>query len=140
RILRYVAITPFRVARSGSAPGAPKLPPRLARQRARERWLLYPLVALAVALRPATFLAFTLPIWIAGGALFLAVNFLQHDGCDPESDTAHSRDFTGWLTNIIFFNAGYHTVHHLHPGRHWSRLAAEHRHRLGGRAAARPDL
>jgi fatty acid desaturase len=140
RIARYLVMTPWRVARNGSAPGSPTLPRRLARQRTRERRLLYPVVAVALALRPTIVLVFTLPTWILGAALFLAVNFLQHDACDPQSDTAHSRDFTSRLTNLLFFNAGYHTVHHLEPGLHWSQLPAQHRRCLPGRAAARPDL
>jgi len=140
RLLRYAVVTPVRMARGRVAAGAPRLPPALRRQRSRERWLLYPLVLAALILRPGTFLRFTLPIWVVGSLIFLGINLLQHDACDPDSETAHSRDFTGRFINFIFFNGGYHTVHHNRPGLHWSRLPGEHRRRLRGRSAARPDL
>jgi fatty acid desaturase len=140
RLLRYAVVTPLRMARGRSAPGQADLPPALRRQRTRERWLIYPLGLVALVLAPATFLCFTLPIWIAGSLIFLGVNLLQHDACDPWSETAHSRDFTGRFINFLFFNGGYHTVHHNRPGLHWSRLPAEHRRRLPDRAAVRPDL
>ncbi len=140
RLLRYAVVTPLRMARGRAAAGAPRLPPALRRQLRHERWLLYPLVAAALVLRPATFLSITLPIWIVGALVFLGVNLLQHDACDPRSEAAHSRDFTGRFINFLFFNGGYHTVHHDRPGLHWSRLPAEHRRRLLGRSAIRPDL
>jgi fatty acid desaturase len=137
RLLRYAAVTPVRMARGRAAVGAPKLPAALHRQRSRERWLLYSLVACALVLQPATFLCFTLPVWIAGWLIFLGINLMQHDACEPGSDTAHSRDFTGPVINFLFFNGGYHTAHHDRPGLHWSELPAEHA-RLARRA--RPDL
>ena len=57
-------------------------------------------------------------------------NYLQHIECDPDSKWNHSRNFEGWLLNAILFNNGYHTVHHLKPGVHWSetpKLHAENR-------------
>lgn len=58
----------------------------------------------------------------------IAMNTMQHDGCPrPEEDKwNHSRNFTGKLLNYFTFNNGYHTVHHNHPGLHWSKLEAEH--------------
>jgi beta-carotene hydroxylase len=139
RLLRYAIVTPLRMARGRAALGR-RLPAAIHRRRARERWLLYPSALVALALAPVTFLCFTLPIWAAGSLIFLGVNLLQHDACDPWSDTAHSRDFTGRFINFLFFNGGYHTVHHDRPGLHWSRLPDEHRRRLPARSAARPDL
>lgn len=140
RLVRYAIVTPLRMARGRAASTRYRLPPALHGQRARERWLLYPAALAALALSPTTFLCFTLPIWIAGSVIFLGVNLLQHDACDPWSETAHSRDFTGRFINFLFFNGGYHTIHHERPGLHWSRLPEEHRRRLPARAAARPDL
>jgi len=137
RLLRYAIVTPVAMARGRAAPGAPKLPVALVRRRSRERWLLYSLMLAALALAPSTFFAFTLPIWIAGSLIFLGINLLQHDACEPGT-AAHSRDFTGRFVNFIFFNGGYHTVHHERPGLHWSRLPAEHARLFADRA--RPDL
>ena len=57
------------------------------------------------------------------------INYLQHDGCevDPHHQRMnHARNFTGPLFNFVFFNNGYHTVHHLYPGLHWSVLPERH--------------
>lgn len=51
-------------------------------------------------------------------------NLLQHDGCDENSDYNHSRNFVGRFVNWWTFNNGFHTIHHMHPGLHWS-LAPE---------------
>jgi len=59
-------------------------------------------------------------VWLVG------VNYLQHEGCDPDSPWAHSRNFTGPLANWLLFNNGYHGAHHLHPAVHWSELARLH--------------
>lgn len=56
----------------------------------------------------------------------LVFNYLQHVGADEESEWAHSRDMLSPVMNALLFNNGYHTVHHDHPGIHWSRLPEEH--------------
>jgi len=62
----------------------------------------------------------------------VTMNMLQHDGCDTQgADDARarysaSRNFTGALLNFLTFNNGLHTIHHLFPSMHWSRLPAEH--------------
>jgi beta-carotene hydroxylase len=63
-------------------------------------------------------------------------NYLQHIELDPDSKWNHSRNFEGWLLNALLFNNGYHTVHHLKPGIHWSetpKLHAELRHKMDER-------
>ena len=140
RLLRYAVVTPWRMARGRAAEGAPRLPEAQHAQRSRERWLLYPLMIVALVVQPMTFVTFTLPIWVAGALIFLGINLLQHDACEPGTKTAHSRDFTGRFINFIFFNGGYHSAHHDRPGLHWSRLPAEHARCFPGRAAQRPDL
>jgi fatty acid desaturase len=57
------------------------------------------------------------------------VNYLQHIETDAYSEWNHSRNFVSRTLNTLLFNNGYHTVHHLKPGVHWSalpRLHAEH--------------
>lgn len=56
----------------------------------------------------------------------VSMNMLQHDGCDAESEYNHSRNFVGALTNFFTLNNGYHTIHHMHPGLHWSLAPAAH--------------
>jgi fatty acid desaturase len=60
----------------------------------------------------------------------VTMNMLQHDGCDAKSEYNHSRNFVGKLINWFTFNNGYHTIHHMEPGLHWSLLPAEHAQRV----------
>lgn len=82
-------------------------------------------VALALVNWKAFLLFFVLPHAFGGWGI-VSINYLQHDGADPESPYNHSRDFTGRLLNWCTFNNGFHTIHHLHPGLHWSLLPAAH--------------
>ena len=34
-----------------------------------------------------------------------------------------ARNFVGPVINYLTFNNGYHTIHHMYPTMHWSRLA-----------------
>jgi fatty acid desaturase len=56
----------------------------------------------------------------------MGINFVQHEGCDPESPYNHSRNFTGKLLNWFTFNNGFHGIHHMHAGLHWSLTPAAH--------------
>ncbi|KAI6760410.1 hypothetical protein HG530_009270 [Fusarium avenaceum] len=65
----------------------------------------------------------------------LSLNFLQHDGCDMSSKYNFARNFTGKTLNYLCFNNGYHTVHHLHSGLHWSVLPEKHDELIGPQIA-----
>jgi fatty acid desaturase len=54
------------------------------------------------------------------------INFVQHDGCEAGHPYNHSRNFTGKLVNWFTFNNGFHGIHHMHPGLHWSLAPARH--------------
>ena len=54
------------------------------------------------------------------------VRYFQHIDCAPQSEWDHSRNFVGPVVNALLFNNGFHTVHHHHPGVHWSKLPALH--------------
>lgn len=56
----------------------------------------------------------------------VTMNLLQHDGCDESSDYDHSRNFVSPIINWWVFNNGYHTIHHVRPGLHWSLTPAAH--------------
>ncbi|MET0389662.1 MAG: fatty acid desaturase [Polyangiales bacterium] len=56
----------------------------------------------------------------------VSVNFLQHDGCDPDHPVNHSRNFVGKFFNWWTLNNGFHGMHHMIPGKHWSLLPAAH--------------
>jgi len=69
--------------------------------------------------------AVALPASFASWSMMFT-NYVQHVGCDPSSPDDHSRNFVSKPLNWLVFNAGYHTVHHEHPGAHWSRYPALH--------------
>ena len=58
----------------------------------------------------------------------IAMNILQHDGCNEQHLDAYnnSRNFVGTAINYLTFNNGYHTIHHANPGWHWHRLPKAH--------------
>jgi len=56
----------------------------------------------------------------------ISLNILQHDGCDPESTHNHARNFVSPVLNFFCYNNGYHSIHHMHPGWHWSILKEKH--------------
>jgi fatty acid desaturase len=60
----------------------------------------------------------------------ITMNLLQHDGADENSEWNHSRNFVGKFVNWWTYNNGYHTIHHIEPGLHWSLLPAEHEKRV----------
>jgi fatty acid desaturase len=63
-----------------------------------------------------------------------AINFMQHDGCAYDNEGYdHSRNFVGPWFNFLLFNNGYHTIHHLRPGLHWSVTPGRHAELIGDR-------
>ena len=60
----------------------------------------------------------------------VGINFLWHDGCDPDHPVNHSRNFTGRLLNYLALNNGYHGMHHEEPALHWSLLPEAHARRI----------
>jgi fatty acid desaturase len=67
---------------------------------------------------------------LIGKYFIISLNMLQHDGTEPEHKYNHSRNFTGRTLNYLCFNNGYHGVHHMWPGRHWSLLEHDHETRV----------
>jgi beta-carotene hydroxylase len=74
---------------------------------------------------------------LLGSYWMMLTNYLQHVGCEPDSEHDHSRNFVSPLFNWFVFESGLHTVHHEQPGVHWSRYRALHAWRA---AQIRPDL
>ena len=60
----------------------------------------------------------------------VTINLLQHDGCDAAHPVNHSRNFLSPLLNFLTVNNGYHGMHHMEPGLHWSLLPAAHAERV----------
>ena len=76
----------------------------------------------------AYFCALGLPA-LLGTYWMMLTNYLQHVGCDAASEHDHSRNFVSPFFNWFVFDNGLHTVHHEHPGTHWSRYRELHRRR-----------
>jgi fatty acid desaturase len=76
-----------------------------------------------------TLLYIFLPHLIANWGI-VSVNFVQHDGCDPDHPVNHSRNFVGKAFNWLTLNNGFHGIHHLVPGMHWSLLREAHEERV----------
>jgi fatty acid desaturase len=66
---------------------------------------------------------------LLGTYWMMLTNYLQHVGCDAASEHDHSRNFVSPFFNWFVFDNGLHTVHHEHPGLHWSRYRELHRQR-----------
>jgi beta-carotene hydroxylase len=72
--------------------------------------------------------ALGLPAFL-GTYWMMLTNYLQHVGCDATSEHDHSRNFVSPFFNWFVFDNGLHTVHHEHPGLHWSRYRELHQRR-----------
>jgi fatty acid desaturase len=75
----------------------------------------------------ATVVVFLMPV-LAVRALMMAGNWAQHafiDPRDPANDYRNSITCINCRYNARCFNDGYHIVHHLRPGQHWTELPAE---------------
>lgn len=59
----------------------------------------------------------------------------QHAGLDLDDHLGASRNNESRLYNLVTFNSGYHTAHHVKPWLHWSRLPGFH-HELRDRIPA----
>lgn len=127
RMLRYVVMASRSMAHGRSAPDSPRLPAAKRRQLAHEKIALAAFATAALIVNPHAAVLFIGLPWGAAMLCLVGVNLLQHDGCDPASKYAHSRNFTSPFGNWLFFNNGYHTIHHMHPTLHWSELPAAHR-------------
>jgi len=102
-----------------------------------ESCLFYPFQALWCYLNWRKYICIILiPQLLAKWGL-ITMNLLQHDGCIEQGDQDgeyvgtynFARNFTDPVLNWFVCNNGYHTVHHLYPGWHWTRLPAAH-HKL----------
>ena len=122
----FVAVAGFARAKSDAMREWRRSQPALYRDLLVERFAFYPTLVILLALRPMDTLVYVIGPYLAGQWGILAINLVQHDGCDHDSMYRHSRDFTGPVLNWLLFNNGYHTVHHLRPGLHWSLVPRFH--------------
>lgn len=76
-------------------------------------------------------------VFVAPMAIMLVVlldnTYQQHSGLSTHNHFLASRNVEHPLYNLTSWNLGFHTVHHLYPGIHWSQLPGLHarlRHRI----------
>ncbi|KAK8130835.1 hypothetical protein PG984_007273 [Apiospora sp. TS-2023a] len=107
----------------------------IARQRRREEIFVWGAMAVLLLLDWRRWIWFALlPQFYAKWSI-LSLNLLQHDGADLLSRYNFARNFTDPLLNWLCFNNGYHTIHHLYPGLHWSILPQKHQELIAGHIA-----
>ena len=122
----FLAIAGYAKAKSEVMRSWKSSSPRLCRQLRWERAVFYPAILLLLVLRPLDTLLYLIAPYLTAQWGIIAINLVQHDGCDPDSEYNHCRNFVGRWTNWWLFNNGYHAAHHIHPGLHWSELPACH--------------
>ncbi len=126
RVIRYVFKASISMAKGRASKQASQLDIERRNSMKLEKLILLIFSFFIMLVDPYKAIVFVGIPWIVGMLLLVAVNLLQHDGCVPDSKYDHSRNFTNRLGNWLLFNNGYHTVHHLYPGMHWSSLPARH--------------
>ncbi|MDB4958834.1 MAG: alkB [Myxococcales bacterium] len=78
-------------------------------------------VAISLVVGPLAMVALVFAPAVMGQLLMVGFGYVQHDGCDAESEYNHSRNFLSPVFNWFICDNGYHTAHHNRPGIHWSR-------------------
>ena len=125
RSLRYVWVTARRFKK-----GAPILYEKMGKDFKRtqliERIALTVFLPLIIFINFRVFLLFVLPTWILGNFFLVYTNLIFHRHADPKDRYNNSYNFTNRIENALYFNGGYHTIHHLRPSIHWSNLKIEH--------------
>ncbi len=101
--------------------------PRLYKQALIERCILYILLITLLIFDWQRTLTCLVAPWLIGQYLLLGINLLQHQDCEHDSEWDHSRNLTGKFMNWLLLNNGFHTIHHISPSLHWSKLPQHHR-------------
>jgi fatty acid desaturase len=105
---------------------AAKRRPRFTRTLAVETLIMVAFIGALLALDWRKALLYVVLPWQYAAWGIVTMNLLQHDGADQRTRYNHSRNFTGALLNFFCYNNGYHTIHHVYPGMHWSLTGVAH--------------
>lgn len=135
RLLRYIVRASLSMARGRRAGTTPQLPVAQARQLRLQRLVLIVFLLLLLGSGGVRAVLFVLLPWGLAIAMLVGVNLLQHDACNPTRPLDLARNFVGRSGNWFFFNNGYHTIHHMQPDLHWSRLPQAHKEKVAGQAS-----
>ncbi len=120
--IRYILITPFAFFKGKTAwVRQHKNHPLISYMRWESLFIIVIYTVLAFIDPVACLFTVIIP-FIMTQLVLTAFNFLQHFECDTENEMNSSRNITGRLFNILYFNVGFHTVHHLYPKLHWSKI------------------
>jgi fatty acid desaturase len=122
----FVALAGYLPTKSGELRKWRTTRPQLYQQLMLERFVLYPTWIGLLVIRPIDALIYFAVPYFFGQWAIIAINHVQHVGCDPYSDYNHSRNVVGGWLNWWAFNNGYHTAHHFRPNLHWSLLPEFH--------------
>ena len=73
-------------------------------------------------------LFYVLPLYFLTYFITRYVDYLNHYGCDEQSDNkfAHANNTLNPFFNRFTHNFGFHTAHHLRPSAHWTTLPEIH--------------
>ena len=78
------------------------------------------LASIALLVGPLAMLVLVWVPAVMGQLLMVGFGYVQHDGCDHDSEYNHSRNFLSPVFNWFICDNGFHSVHHNRPGLHWS--------------------
>lgn len=126
RYFRYIVVAFRRSSPIEIPEHTSKLPARLKVELKTEVFVLVLYSVLGLYVNAKAFLLFNGVPWLLSLFVLVGINLVQHDECPEDSELTHSRNFTGKLANWFLFNNGYHTIHHLYPGAHWTMLPQMH--------------
>ena len=129
RSLNYIFVTAKRF-KVGATQYFEKMDKNFKQTQKIERIALVLFILLLALINIKAFFFFVLPAWIFGNFFLVYTNLIFHKNSNPQNKFTNSYNFLNRLENRLYFNGGYHSIHHLHPNLHWSELPAAHQREI----------
>jgi fatty acid desaturase len=85
----FLAVRRYALAKSREMRNWRKSEPALYRQLRLERWIFYPTLILLLVFKPIETLIYIVCPYLFGQWSIIAINLVQHDGCDPRQRLPH---------------------------------------------------